>query len=236
MIKSIRPRIIFELAEKKIKTIYRNINIDIPPSYIGSLTLLETSVLLTFVKCIKAKNIFEFGTYFGGTTKNLANNCDLNTKIYSLDIDSKNMKIDNSKLNLKNKNYLKNEKINDHYLMKLFKENGAFKIKELNRSNQKKIKLINLDSLNFDGLKFKNKFDLIFIDGGHDLKTIKSDTINSNIMSKKDSIIIWHDYNSNIHKSVTKFIKNYSNKKKIFFVENTMLAVQLNGKYKKIIK
>ena len=70
MIKSIRPRIIFELAEKKIKTIYRNINIDIPPSYIGSLTLLETSVLLTFVKCIKAKNIFEFGTNFDGTTKN----------------------------------------------------------------------------------------------------------------------------------------------------------------------
>jgi predicted O-methyltransferase YrrM len=236
MIKNIRPRIIFELAEKKIKAIYRNINIDIPPSYIGSLTLLETSILLTFVKCIKAKKIFEFGTYFGGTTKNLANNCDLNTKIYSLDIDSNKMKIDNSKLNLKNKNYLKNEKINDHYLMKLFKENGAFKIKELNRSNQKKIELINLDSSNFDGLKFKKKFDLIFIDGGHDLKTIQSDTINSNIMSKKDSIIVWHDYNSKIHKSVTKFIKNYSKKKKIFFVENTMLAIQLNGKYKKIIK
>jgi hypothetical protein len=70
MIKNIRPRIIFELAEKEIKKIYRNINIDIPASYIGNLTLLETSILLTFVKCIKAKTIFEFGTNFDGTTKN----------------------------------------------------------------------------------------------------------------------------------------------------------------------
>jgi hypothetical protein len=70
MIKNIRPRIIFELAEKEIKKIYRNINIDIPATYIGNLTLLETSILLTFVKCIKAKKIFEFGTYFDGTTKN----------------------------------------------------------------------------------------------------------------------------------------------------------------------
>lgn len=236
MIKNLRPRVIFELAEKKLKLQERNILIDLPPSYIGSLTLLETSILITFAKCIKAKKIFEFGTYFGGTTKNLANNTDLFTKIHSLDIDIKNMKIDNSKLDLNKKNYLKNEKINDNYLMKLQKTKGPFKIKELNNLNKKKIKLLKLNSLDFKGKNYKEKFDMIFIDGGHDLKTILSDTKNSNIIAKKNSVIFWHDYNSKIHTSVTKFIDKYAKNKTIFHIENTMLAFQLNGKFKKLLK
>jgi len=235
MIKKIRPRLIFTLAEKKLKVSQRNLLIDLPPSYIGSLTLLETSVLVTFAKCIKAKKIFEFGTYFGGTTKNLANNTDPSTKIYSLDIDIKKMRIDNSRLNLKTKNYLKNEKINDNYLMDLQKKRGAFKINELKNFNKKKIKLLKLNSLDFEGKNYKEKFDMIFIDGGHDSKTILSDTKNSNIMAKKNSIIFWHDYNSKIHTSVTKNIDKYGKNKTIYHIENTMIAFQLNGKFKKLL-
>jgi precorrin-6B methylase 2 len=235
MIKKIRPRLIFKLAEKKLKFSHRNLLIDLPPSYIGSLTLLETSILVTFAKCIKAKKIFEFGTYFGGTTKNLANNTDPFTKIYSLDIDIKNMRIDNSKLNLKKKNYLKNEKINDNYLMKLQKNKGSFKINELNNFNKKKIKLLKFNSLDFEGKNYKNQFDMIFVDGGHDLKTILSDTKNSNIIAKKNAIIFWHDYNSKIHTSVSKFINKYGKNKTIYHIENTMLVFQLQGKFKKLL-
>jgi predicted O-methyltransferase YrrM len=234
MIKKIRPRLIFALAEKKLKFSQRNLLIDLPPSYIGSLTLLETSVLVTFAKCIRAKKIFEFGTYFGGTTKNLANNTDPSTKIYSLDIDIKKMRIDNSRLNLKTKNYLKNEKINDNYLMDLQKKKGAFKINELKNFNKKKIKLLKLNSLDFEGKNYKEQFDIIFIDGGHDSKTILSDTKNSNIMAAKNSIIFWHDYNSKIHTSVTKNIDKYAKNKTIYHIENTMIVFQLNGKFKKL--
>jgi len=235
MIKKIRPRLVFELAERKLKFSSRNLLIDLPTSYIGSLTLLETSILVTFAKCIKAKKIFEFGTYFGGTTKNLANNTNPFTKIYYLDIDIKNMRIDNSKLNLKKKNYLNNEKINDNYLMKLQKNKGSFKINELNNFNKKKIKLLKFNSLDFEGKNYKNQFDMIFIDGGHDLKTILSDTKNSNIIAKKNAIIFWHDYNSKIHTSVSKFINKYGKNKTIYHIENTMLVFQLLGKFKKLL-
>jgi hypothetical protein len=76
---------------------------------------------------------------------------------------------------------------------------------------------------------------MIFVDGGHDLKTILSDTKNSNIIAKKNAIIFWHDYNSKIHTSVSKFINKYGKNKNIYHIENTMLVFQLQGKFKKLL-
>lgn len=233
--KNIRPRKIFELVECKIKNKKSNFLIDFPPSEIGSLTLLESAILIAFIKCINAKTVFEFGTFFGNTTKNIAVNLPREGRIFSIDINKK-QKIDLTQLDIKNKNFLKNEKINDLYLMNLYKTKGPKKIKSLDKTNKKKIFLINQNSQELNEKLYQNMFDLIFIDGGHDFQTIDSDTQKSLKMAKKNSIIFWHDYNSKIHKSVTKYLNKYALKKNLYYIENTMLAFQLNGRYSKLLK
>jgi predicted O-methyltransferase YrrM len=228
--KIIKPKSIFSLLDGSI-----NFKVDTPSVEIGGLSLLESSILVSLLKMLKAKYVFEFGTYFGSTTKLFSQNTEYNSKIYTIDIDISKQEPIISKIDIDNKEYLRNGKINDQYLIYLLKKKGPYKINN-QRNILKKIKLLKLDSnfLDVRKLKLINKFDLIFVDGGHDYETIMSDTKKSLLMRKKDSIIVWHDYKSKIHTDVTKYLNNFNKKKKIFHIKNTMLAFAMYGKYSKI--
>jgi hypothetical protein len=226
----IKPKSIFSILDKSI-----NFKVDTPSVEIGGLSLLESSILVSLLKISKAKYIFEFGTYFGSTTKLFSQNTLNNSKIYTIDFDIKKQNPTISKIDIQNKKFLRNGKINDQYLIYLLKKKGPYKISN-QRNMKKKIKLFKLDSRSLDVKKLKllNKFDLIFIDGGHDYETISSDTKKSLLMKKKDSIIVWHDYKSKIHTDVTKYLNNFNKKKNFFYIKNTMLAFAMYGKYSKI--
>ena len=228
--KIIKPKSIFSLLNENV-----TFKVDIPSTEIGGLTLLESSILVSFLKILKAKYIFEFGTYFGSTTKLLSQNTTNNSRIYSIDFDMNKYEPIISKSDVENQKYLHNGIINDKYLSYLLKKKGTYKITN-QKKILKKIKLLKLDSkfLDVKQMGFQNKFDLIFIDGGHDYPTIMSDTKNSLLMKKKNSIIIWHDYKSKIHTAVTKYLDNFHREKKIFHIKNTMLAFAMYGKYSKI--
>jgi len=228
--KIIKPKSIFSLLDGSI-----NFKVDTPSVEIGGLSLLESSILVSLLKMLKAKYVFEFGTYFGSTTKLFSQNTEYNSKIYTIDIDISKQEPIISKIDIDNKEYLRNGKINDQYLIYLLKKKGPYKINN-QRNILKKIKLLKLDSnfLDVRKLKLINKFDLIFVDGGHDYETIMSDTKKSLLMRKKDSIIVWHDYKSKIHTDVTKYLNNFNKKKKNFHIKNTMLAFAMYGKYSKI--
>jgi hypothetical protein len=210
--KIIKPKSIFSILDGSI-----NFKVDTPSVEIGGLSLLESSILVSLLKMLKAKYVFEFGTYFGSTTKLFSQNTEYNSKIYTIDIDISKQEPIISKIDIDNKEYLRNGKINDQYLIYLLKKKGPYKINN-QRNILKKIKLLKLDSKNLDVRKLKliNKFDLIFVDGGHDYETIMSDTKKSLLMRKKDSIIVWHDYKSKIHTDVTKYLNNFNKKKKNF--------------------
>jgi len=60
----VKPKSIFSLLKENI-----TFKVDTPSIEIGGLTLLESSILVSLLKILKAKYIFEFGTYFGSTTK-----------------------------------------------------------------------------------------------------------------------------------------------------------------------
>ena len=228
--KTIKPKSIFSLLKESV-----TFKVDIPSIEIGGLTLLESSILVSLLKILKAKYIFEFGTYFGSTTKLFSQNTTNNSRIYSIDFNMNKYEPIISKSDLENQKYLHNGITNDQYLSYLLKKKGPYKIIK-KKKILKKIKLLKLDSklLDIKKLNFKNKFDFIFIDGGHDYKTIMSDSKNSLLMKKKDSIIVWHDYKSKIHTAVTKYLNNFNKNKKIVYIKNTMLAFAMYGKYSKI--
>lgn len=62
-------------------------------------------------------------------------------------------------------------------------------------NNQKNILCIQANSLNFNFSSLNKKYDLIFVDGDHSYKAVKSDSKNVyNLLKDENSIIVWHDY------------------------------------------
>ena len=78
---------------------------------------------------------------------------------------------------------------------------------------------------------------MIFVDGGHDLRTLKSDTENSFKMIPDDRMacISWHDYGSEVYPQVTEYLEELSNEYEIYHVEDTMICFYLANKDESIV-
>jgi len=233
-IKSIRPKVIFSEVETKFPNQNVSFTVNIPTSEIGGLTLLESSILVSLIKLINPSYLFEFGTYMGATTLLFATNTKSEAKIISLDIDPQELELEN--IDVDQSKLLIDQKENDNFLRNNFASNGAKYVKCLDRELQKKIELILQNSLKLapEKREFLKKFDLIFIDGGHEYHIVEKDTENALKMAKENSIIIWHDYKSSIHSDVTNFINEFSLAHNLYHVENTMLIIMPIGKYSEI--
>jgi hypothetical protein len=166
------------------------------------------SELLLKATSIKAKNFLEIGVYTGKRSKEL---------------------IECGKIFRKKINY---------YGFDLFEDITDKKIKkELSKKpdaiNAIKTKLSKLN-LNFFLIKgntintlkkFKPKilFDLIFIDGGHSIKTIESDWKYTKRLIKKNGFVVFDDYYVNDKKIIKKFgcnnLINHLKKKGLYSIE-----------------
>ena len=95
---------------------------------------------------------------------------------------------------------------------------------------EKKIKIIFQNSLSLEHNEYKNKMDLIFIDGGHTYSVVKSDSEKSFEMLNKNGIVLWHDYvpGKRSAKDVVKYINEISKQKKIYKIKNTSLCIFIN--------
>jgi len=131
--------------------------------------LLLKNAAANFNKCL----FFEFGTWRGETTANVASvakNC------FTLNLSDEEMKSLN----------LSQDYINQIGLFSKEKEN---------------IVHLKGNSLTFNYSELNTKFDLIFIDGNHHYDYVKSDTENTfKYLSHENSIVIWHDYAYNPEK------------------------------------
>ncbi|MFN7564610.1 MAG: hypothetical protein ACK5TH_22750, partial [Prosthecobacter sp.] len=115
-IPSIRPRQIFKLVEDKFPDQNVEITLTMPPSAIGSLLTLESSLLVALLKITEAKNIFEIGTYNGNTALLIANNTPADAVVNTLDLPPDDIEMhDPSKLDLADADQ------NDQFLRQIFK-------------------------------------------------------------------------------------------------------------------
>ena len=90
------------------------------------------------------------------------------------------------------------------------------------------IELIRDLSVNaFDNLKdYKNKFDLIYIDGDHRPESVYIDAINSFELCKKDGFILFDDYLWNdTGIGIDKFLNEYKNRY-ILHIKNEQVLIQ----------
>jgi predicted O-methyltransferase YrrM len=221
---TIKPRVVFQLIEKNY-SVSPIIKIPTPSSMIGSVTTLEASLICSLLFLTKPKKIFEFGTFFGYTTLIMLSNTNQSTKVYTIDLPSDNQKIENSKDQPNWELIRTDDRYNDNYLTNLVHERGEKYLQESKLDSR--LYLIKEDSTNFkpDAFDLLATTDFIFLDGGHTDPVVRADTHNSLKMLSENGILIWHDYNSTIHRKVTQVVNEHAQKKVVIHIQNTMLAI-----------
>ena len=212
----IRPYKVFSLVDAGHSD--RILRIPIPVRRgLGGISLLETFLAIAAAKVMEATRIFEFGTFRGSTTLNLALNVPDDAQIFTLDLDATHARA-------------AEQDPADAPLTRMHIEaENALDFSESSVSS--KITMLKGDSTKFDFGPWADSIDLVFIDGGHDIVTVKSDTESALRMVSKDrpACILWHDYRNSDYSALTDYLDDLSQRLDIFHVEDTMLCVWFNN-------
>jgi hypothetical protein len=183
---------------------------------LGGLTLLEMSILMAATQIIEPNQVFEIGTFLGNTTLNLALNIPIDGTIFTLDLDANHAGgVD--------------QDVADAPLTELHLASES-SLDFMGSSVESKIKPLTGNSTTFDFSRWHNSVELVFIDGGHDFSTVKSDTESAFLMARKDkpSCVLWHDYLNRDYSGLTYYLDELSRQQRIVHIEETMLCAWFN--------
>ena len=198
-LRTVRPYQIF--ARVAAPANRREIAIKLPQR--KDLPLLETALLIAAMKSAGARRIFEFGTYLGATTLNLALNAPEDGEVYTFDL-PRGIQIDQHPEDAP-----------------LTEEHFAVQAEFIGSPVEHKIKVLAGNSLTEELSRFY-PMDFVFIDGGHDLATVTADTRNALRMLRPGGCIAWHDYKNYRYPDLTAYLESLPQKP--VAVGDTMLA------------
>ncbi|MDC6482828.1 class I SAM-dependent methyltransferase [Candidatus Pelagibacter sp.] len=206
------------LKGPKEDVIIKSFSISPSNNVIGMTSDYEAWIIAALSKI--SKKIFEFGTCSGKTTYLMGLNSSDDTSIVSITLNPDDLR-EVKKKNLDNKVSFRNIIHESVYNKFLFSGEKV----------EKKIKVIFQNSLNFEHNEYKNKMDLIFVDGGHTYSVVKNDSEKSFQMINTNGIILWHDYvpEKRSAKDVVKYINKISKTKKIYKIKDTSLCIFKSG-------
>lgn len=233
---TIKSRLLFELLESKGILHSASYQTPFPPTQIGSITVFEATIFSSILRIKEVRKIVEIGTYIGYSTAVFALNSHPSTKIISIDLPSEDVeRIDGR--DVTREQLQQDWRLNDSFLRSEQMLKGEVYIAPLPEKFKQKIVLLKADStkLSADQQSQCSDSDLVFIDGGHDYGTIKSDSLLARKLINDKGLIIWHDYKSKIHKEVTQYIDNeFSMTQAVFHVENSLLAFAISNPFENL--
>ncbi len=178
--------------------------------------LLDTAILLALAKLVQPRTYFEFGTYLGVQLLNIAANLPAEARLYTLDLDEESVAAQHD---------AKQRPLTIEYLKAERQKKLAF----VGSSFEERVTFLRGDSNVYDFAPLHGKMDMLFVDGGHELPTLRSDTENAFKMLSADhaSCIAWHDYGNPMYPGLKTYIDGLSEGRDIFFVEESMVAFYL---------
>ncbi|MCG3137062.1 MAG: hypothetical protein HJJLKODD_00904 [Phycisphaerae bacterium] len=177
----------------------------------GVRTPPEIPYLCAALKIIDARTVLEIGTYHGGTTLHLAANLPADGRVYTVDIDA--AALGRLGFNLDEHDQTLADKPIDtigHYCR--------------NSPYASKITQIIQDAAQVDFTIYADRYDLIYIDGGHSYQQVKADTENVLRWLRPGGVIFWHDYHVGCT-GVTRYLHELARKYPIKHIRQTTLAV-----------
>jgi hypothetical protein len=171
-------------------------------------TFLETYIMVSLIKLLCARMIFEFGTSEGRTTLQFALNSPEDAKIFTLDLPGDDFP---TRFGRACPNEASFRQLTVGGLFKEYAECG-------------KIKQLLADSVTVDIEPFRAKMDFIFIDGDHAWSYVKADSENAFSMLSSRGVIVWHDYGSR-WPDVARYLRDLSSQKKFYHLAGTTMVV-----------
>jgi Methyltransferase domain len=210
----IRPHQLFNLVDSSS---YENRMVRIVLPEQRTPVLLETAVLLALSKLVRPTTFLEVGTFLGIETLNMAANLPADSRVYTLDLEKDSLKT-------------VEQEEHDRSLTAIhmgMQDKLAF----LGSSVENKITRLYGDSKTFDFSPFHKRMDMIYVDGGHDLRTLTSDTQNAFDLLSEDhaTCIVWHDFANPKHPAVGPYLLELSKSKELFHVQETMMVFHLGN-------
>ena len=164
----------------------------------GNMTGEEIITICLLVQWIRPRGIFEFGTFNGNTTLQMALNAPEDCKIATL-----NLPLDHSETRLESSMQDKLVHPSQAGSGDVFRgEPEAARIQELFG-----------DSATFDYSPFKEGFDFVLVDAGHEYDYVKSDTKKAlELMPASGGVVVWHDFPN--APGVCQWLEEFSEKKR----------------------
>jgi hypothetical protein len=163
------------------------------PQVARSISLHEAICLAVLMKRSSARRVFEFGTYRGISTTQLALNLAADGRVLTLDlpVDDLNTKFELDTIGEVEvvKDARKGDLIPDHL--------------------RARIEFIQQDSALFDPTPYENSMDLVFVDGAHTPEYVKNDSEKAWRMLRPGGILCWHDCRFN-SPGVVRFLRECS--------------------------
>lgn len=163
------------------------------PGVGASISMLEGATLAAFIQKVAAKRIFEFGTYKGVSTTQLALNLPDDGMVYTLDLPE-----DHPAYTLAIPKAEERE---------IAAETGKGIL--IPRELRHKVTFLCSDSATFDTTPYLGSMDLVFVDGAHSYEYVKNDTEKGWAMLRHGGIIAWHDCTPS-HPEVVRYLKSHT--------------------------
>lgn len=160
------------------------------PGTHASITLAEAGALTALMHHVSARRVFEFGTYQGVSTTQLALNLPPDGRVFTLDLPP-DMQI----------GALRVEKQVEREIAAEARK-GTLVPHDL----RPKITFLEADSAKFDTAPYEGTMDLVFVDGAHSREYVTNDTAKGLAMLRPGGCIAWHDCAPN-HPEVVAVLK-----------------------------
>jgi predicted O-methyltransferase YrrM len=174
--------------------------VDVPFGAIDEQTGKTNQAELLYVdavaKFLRAKNIFEFGTYMGRTTYHLAG-ASPEAFVTTLDLPEEAGS----------------------------KSWGCLGNVYKGTERETKIRQLLCDSHKFDPAPYHQSMDFIYIDGDHSYAGVKNDTEKALQMLKPGGTVMWHDYGASSDLGLTRFFVEFTRVRPVFRLKKTSLLL-----------
>jgi len=178
----------------------------------GNVSFGELAILTTIVRSMSPRTIFEFGTYDGNTTLQLALNAPSDAIVYTIDLPANDQK---TRLRIDP---------GDRSLLRTVTPGERF----IGSSVERKIQQILADSAIYDYSPLKRKVEFIFIDGSHSYEYLQNDTERALEMLAPGGIVLWHDYM--VWNDVTDYLNQLSRRLPLKHIKGTSLVAYIQAR------
>jgi hypothetical protein len=196
--RSVRRISLQSLVDESIEVI-----LALAPHVWGQTPIIDVVALNTLVRLHRPRSIFEFGTFTGHGTVNLCLNAPT-AQTYTLDLPPATRRsIDGLHWE---------QQIDDQAIGSSIRGVVSRQITQLHQ-----------DSRELDTTSYASGIDFVFIDGGHELQFVESDSRKAFEMVSPHGVIAWHDY-SRACPGVESYIARLATDQELYVIDGTQLV------------